>query len=86
MLPAFRPGQFVVGVRPRTVKPGDVVIVRHDALEKIKRVKKIEINKIFITGDNPAKSSDSREFGWLDSSVVVARIIWPRPDRSGTWH
>jgi type IV secretory pathway protease TraF len=67
----------VVGSRFRQIKPGQVVIVRHDGLEKIKRVQAVRDGRIFIVGDNPAVSTDSRSFGWLPTSTVRATVVWP---------
>ncbi len=81
MLPTLRPGMVVVGVRPREVQAGDIVIFRHNKLDKIKRVKDIRPNEIFLTGDNYLHSTDSRSFGWLDLSLVIAKVVWPRRPR-----
>jgi len=82
MLPALTPGTVVLGVRTRKVCPGDIVIVRHNNLDKIKRVEKIEINRIFLTGDNFLHSTDSRVFGWLELDLVLAKVVWPNPTRT----
>ena len=78
MLPTLVPGRVVLAVRPRNIRAGDVVVVRHDGLEKIKRVRDIQSDKVFLTGDNFLHSTDSRDFGWLDTGLVVARVIWPK--------
>jgi type IV secretory pathway protease TraF len=57
--------------------PGDIVVVRHEGLEKIKRIEQIDGVKLFIVGDNQAASTDSRHFGWIDRSAVVGKVIWP---------
>jgi phage repressor protein C with HTH and peptisase S24 domain len=78
MLPAFRPGRIVIAVPYyKTLRPGDVVIIRHEGLEKIKRVARITQGQVYVTGDNQAYSTDSRLFGWLDRSAIIAKIIWP---------
>ena len=77
MAPTFTPGQLIFGVRPRKIRPGDIVVIHHDGLDKIKRVKDIKESKIFLTGDNSLQSTDSREFGWLDIGTVIARVTWP---------
>ena len=46
MLPTIVPGRVVVGVWPRKIKLGDVVIVRHDGLDKIKRVKDLRGDQV----------------------------------------
>jgi phage repressor protein C with HTH and peptisase S24 domain len=79
MLPSLRPGSIVL-VRYGTgrIKQGDVVVVGHDGMEKIKRVQCINGSRLFVVGDNKEQSTDSRSFGWLDMSAVRGRVIWPR--------
>jgi len=79
MVPTLRPGQFVVATNLFT-KPtiDDVVVVKHDRVDKIKRIKDIQQGKIFLVGDNTVHSIDSRSFGWLPQNYVVGRVIWPR--------
>jgi phage repressor protein C with HTH and peptisase S24 domain len=78
MLPALAANTVVVARRTRRVRPGDVVIIRHDNLEKIKRLSLMQDGQVFVLGDNPAQSTDSRSFGWLPVSVVVAKVVWPK--------
>jgi len=84
MLPALRPGQVVVAIRAtrRLVRPsqvGQIVIIRHDGLDKIKRVSQVRDDRIFVVGDNPEHSTDSRHFGWLPAASIRGRVVWPRP-------
>lgn len=78
MTPTLVPGRVLLAVRPRKVRAGDVVIVHHDGIDKVKRVKDISFGKVFLTGDNPAYSTDSRDFGWLPIEHVIGRLVWPR--------
>jgi phage repressor protein C with HTH and peptisase S24 domain len=80
MLPTFRQGQIIV-CRHRTdeLTIGDIVVFRHNNVDKIKRIARIEEQKVYVLGDNGQASSDSRHFGWLDREVVVGKIIWPKP-------
>lgn len=82
MLPALRADQLVLGLRTRRVRAGDVVIVRHDGQEKIKRVHMVCDGQIFLLGDNSVASKDSRHFGWLPQGAVYARVLWPRTLRA----
>lgn len=59
------------------LKKNDVVVVKQNGLEKIKRILHIKQGKIFLIGDNPQKSTDSRHFGWVSTSSVVGKVIWP---------
>lgn len=78
MAPTLVPGTVVVGVRPRRINPGDVVVVRHNEVDKIKRVKEVQSDKVFLTGDNSLHSTDSRDFGWLEAHSVIAKVVWPK--------
>lgn len=80
MLPLFKPGHVLIAVRTGPIKPneGDVVVIRHGGLEKVKRLKQIREGRIFVEGDNQAHSTDSRSFGWLQQSAVQAIVVWPR--------
>lgn len=78
MYPAFPSGRLIVAVKRLKFGIGDVVLVHHKGLDKLKRIKKYENQMIFVEGDNSSKSTDSRDFGWLNDSVVVARVVWPR--------
>jgi nickel-type superoxide dismutase maturation protease len=79
MLPILAPGKIVLGVSGRRAyRSGDVVIVLHDDREKIKRIARVKDSRIYVVGDNPSHSTDSRHFGWLPVSVIQARVVWPR--------
>jgi SOS-response transcriptional repressor LexA len=78
MEPALKAGQLVVGRETRELQPGDVVIVSHNGLEKIKRIEKQQGDLIYLLGDNPAESTDSRNFGWLPAKTIIAKIVWPK--------
>ncbi len=78
MEPYVGPGAVVIarGVFLR-LKKYDVVVVRHGNIEKIKRILHIEGGKVFLIGDNPKRSTDSRHFGWIPAAWVIGKVIWP---------
>jgi len=77
MAPALKAGQLVVGRQTRELAAGDVVIVSHNGLEKIKRIEKHEGDLVYLLGDNPSESTDSRSFGWLAAKTIIAKVVWP---------
>ena len=77
MAPALKAGQLVVGRQTRELAAGDVVIVSHNGLEKIKRIEKQEGDLVYLLGDNPSESTDSRSFGWLPAKTIIAKVVWP---------
>jgi SOS-response transcriptional repressor LexA len=78
MLPTLRQGQLVVGRHTKDLAPGDVVIVSHNGLEKIKRIEKQQGDLIYLLGDNASASTDSRDFGWLPAKSILAKVVWPK--------
>lgn len=78
MVPALVPGTVVIGVRPRRIRLGDVVVIHHGGVDKVKRVKDMQFNKVYVVGDNSMHSTDSQDFGWLPAELIIARVIWPR--------
>jgi nickel-type superoxide dismutase maturation protease len=76
MLPTLRQGKIVVGWRyARRLKPGQIVIIKHQGREMIKRLQAIEADKLFVVGDNPSASTDSRSFGRVSRQQLVARVL-----------
>jgi phage repressor protein C with HTH and peptisase S24 domain len=79
MQPSLKPGQIVLASGLfRQLSPQQVVIIRHQGLEKIKRIERLRQGHVFVVGDNPRASRDSHQFGWLPLDTVVARVFWPR--------
>jgi phage repressor protein C with HTH and peptisase S24 domain len=78
MLPSLKPGQLVIGRSTSELHPGDVVIVSHDGLEKIKRIERQQGNLLYLLGDNPTGSADSRDFGWVQEKHILAKVVWPK--------
>lgn len=82
MLPTLKPGDNVLVWRFGRTKPGDIVvanILNPEGLSAmglvIKRVEKIEGDQYFLVGDNPEKSTDSRQFGWVPRSQIIGTVF-----------
>jgi len=52
--------------------------VSHDGLEKIKRIERQQGDLLYLLGDNPSASTDSRDFGWVEGKAIVAKVVWPK--------
>lgn len=95
MYPTYHDGEVVVSTRlfrKNSVKIGDVMIftppskTREEVQYVIKRV--CDINKdgkYFFMGDNRNESFDSRDYGYVDSSHLVSKIIRPRERGEEQW-
>ena len=78
MSPKLEAGKLILATQFfRVLHPGQVVIVEHAGKQKVKRIERIEDNKLFVVGDNLQFSTDSRHFGWLEINQIVAKVIWP---------
>lgn len=78
MSPTLKSGQIIVALTYRQPRQGDIVVVRHDDLDKVKRIHAHQDGRVFLVGDNPAESTDSRSFGWIPVTAVIAIVVWPR--------
>ena len=78
MLPVLKPRTVVIARASRRLKPGQIVLIRHNELDKIKRLVQLRGDELFVVGDNPNASTDSRAFGWLPRESVLGVMVWPR--------
>ena len=81
MLPGLFPGDRVLVIPTRRVRPGDVVAVFHPtnpARLLVKRVAAVDraAGTVTVVGDNPGASTDSREFGPVPRRCVVGRAVY----------
>lgn len=56
-------------------KVGDIVVVKVNGKEMVKRIQKVDGRRIFIMGDNKKDSLDSRELGWIDKKNLIGKVI-----------
>ena len=55
---------------------GDLVAIKKEGKEMIKRIKSIKGKEIFVLGDNKKESTDSRELGPIKINQIIGKVIW----------
>jgi nickel-type superoxide dismutase maturation protease len=83
MIPAFEPGDVVLLDSSPHADPfvvaGDVVVARHPFQRDTQILKRVEhLTKdggLFLMGDDPEESTDSRSFGSIDPSAVLGVVV-----------
>ena len=83
MKPTLRDGQIIFAHHVRSFKPGQVVVAHVGTREVIKRITDIDHKgQVYIEGDNPHQSTDSRQYGKIVDTNIAGVVIWPRVNRS----
>lgn len=89
MLPTLKHGQDVlVWCWFYQPKAGDMVVIKKNGKEMIKRVRQMSSDPLrlvgdeasrgaFVQGDNEKESTDSRNFGWINKKDIIGKVIWP---------
>ena len=82
MQPTLCHGDYVL-VRPQVnVNPGDVILCRHPfrkSVQLLKRVALADSKGVFVVGDTPPQSTDSRSFGPLPQSHIICVVTSKMP-------
>lgn len=79
MVPVLPPGTLVYAWRwYRRLKPQKVIIFNRQDRETVKRIDKVDDSGIFVLGDHPETSTDSRHYGAIPYEAVEAIVFWPR--------
>ncbi len=79
MVPTLPPGTLVFGWRWfARLRPEKVVIFLRQNREIIKRIDHIAPTGLFVLGDHPETSTDSRHYGTISHDSIKSVIIWPR--------
>jgi len=75
MIPILVPGKIIIASGWLPVRAGDVVTARIAGKDVIKRVSKINKDKLSLKGDN---ATDTTDYSSVPRSQVIGRLIWPR--------
>ena len=81
MQPALQPGDRVLvkrlGSNP-TLRVGSVLVTWHPQrtnLRLVKRLNSLESTRLWLLGDNPAESTDSRQLGPVATSLLIGEVV-----------
>lgn len=84
MEPALRPGDWLLVLRTRRIRRGQVVVARHPdraGLLLVKRAAGCSPDGWWLESDNPgAGAVDSRAFGAVPAGLIEGRVLlryWP---------
>jgi nickel-type superoxide dismutase maturation protease len=79
MEPSLRSGDRVIVDPKAAIEPGDIVLSRHpyrSSVRILKRLRSVEPDgRIFLTGDNPDDSTDSRSFGTVSRTDLLGKVV-----------
>ena len=79
MVPALRPGDWLLVRRTRRIRPGQVVLARHPGrpdLLIVKRAARRAGVGWWLESDNPyAPAVDSRRFGAVPPALIEGRVL-----------
>ncbi len=77
MLPTLKNGEEVLVKPTETFQIDDIVVANHPFKQSVVIIKRIsEINEkgLFLVGDNPIESTDSRSFGEVSIKNVLGKV------------
>ena len=87
MQPTLQPGDRVLvkrlGSNP-TLRVGSVLVTWHPQrtnLRLVKRLSSLESTRLWLLGDNPAESTDSRQLGPVATSLLIGEVVGRLPSR-----
>lgn len=84
MEPTLSAGDVCLVRKTRRVAVGDVVVAYHPTRVDflvVKRAVRREGNGWWLLGDNSVASDDSRDFGAVEASALLGKVVWVKRSR-----
>ncbi len=78
MLPNLKDGDKVLVKLHESYQISDIVVAQHpfkQSVVLIKRVSEIDENGVFLIGDNPSESTDSRTLGKISLKDILGKVV-----------
>ncbi len=78
MAPTYHDGDWLLALWGGQCKVGQVLIIEREerpGIYLVKRLVRIEDGKYWVQGDNPLASTDSRQWGLLNSQEIQGRVL-----------
>ncbi len=79
MEPTLKNGQICIAVKGNFLaRPGAIAVFAHPARSELLEVKRLVYKtggKWWVAGDNESESSDSRDFGTIESAAIKGIVI-----------
>lgn len=88
MEPTLNEGSHVLvnrlAYRRRVPQVGDVIVLRHprEDVFLVKRVERLEGDRVYVVGDSGEHSVDSRSFGPVRRELIVGKVLFHRGQRT----
>ena len=85
MQPTLKPGDRVLVRRlgqTAAPSPGSVVVTWHpqrSGLRLIKRLSRVDFTGLWLLGDNPVESIDSRQLGAVPAKLLIGEVVGRLP-------
>ncbi|MBO0805389.1 MAG: S26 family signal peptidase [Nocardiopsaceae bacterium] len=88
MVPSLRHGDWLIGLRTRRIRPGQIVLATHPERPGLLLVKRVASRapdggwRLASDFPDAPGATDSRHFGPVPPDLVVGRVLaryWPRP-------
>lgn len=77
MLPTLKSGQdILVLCWFFKIKVGDILAIKVNGKEMVKRLQTVSDQKYYVVGDNEKESTDSRNFGWISRDQIIGKVAW----------